>query len=78
MPLRASRLGRAAVVGAAVVPLVELDPVAYHASCRNQIGQNAPVLIMHLRELPRNSNGKVLRRELASMALASRSSAVSA
>jgi len=66
------------VVGAAVVPLAELDPVAYHARCRNQIGQNAPVLIMHLRELPRNSNGKVLRRELASMALASRSSAVSA
>jgi acyl-CoA synthetase (AMP-forming)/AMP-acid ligase II len=60
-----------AVVCAAVVPAARFDADAFHARCRERLGLKAPALIMHMRELPRNANGKVLRSELVRIALAS-------
>ena len=59
------------VVCAAVVPAARFDADAFHARCRERLGPKAPALIMHMRELPRNANGKVLRSELVRIALAS-------
>lgn len=61
--------GGITAICAAIVPIGALDADAYHARCRERLGPQAPVLIMHLRELPRNANGKVLRHELARIAL---------
>jgi acyl-CoA synthetase (AMP-forming)/AMP-acid ligase II len=56
-------------IGAAIVPATPLDPDGFHALCRTQLGPWAPDFILHLRELPRNENGKVLRSELVRIAL---------
>jgi acyl-coenzyme A synthetase/AMP-(fatty) acid ligase len=62
------------VVCAAVVPNGPLDSTAFHARCRERLGARAPGFTMQMRELPRNAMGKVLRGELARIALdASRS-----
>jgi acyl-coenzyme A synthetase/AMP-(fatty) acid ligase len=62
------------VVCAAVVPNGPLDAAAFHARCRERLDARAPSFIMQMRELPRNTMGKVLRGELARIALdASRS-----
>ncbi|MFO1324109.1 MAG: AMP-binding protein [Burkholderiales bacterium] len=55
---------------AAIVPEAPLAAEPFHASCRDRLGAHAPVMIMHMRALPRNDNGKVLRDELVAMALA--------
>lgn len=54
---------------AAVVPAQPLDADAFHAKCREALGRRAPVFIMHLQALPRNPMGKVMRSELARMAV---------
>jgi len=59
------------VVCAAVVPAARFDADAFHARCRERLGLKAPALIMHMRELLRNANGKVLRSELVRIAIAS-------
>lgn len=58
-------------VCAAVVDAGPIDANAFHARCREQLGVAAPAFIMHVRELPRNANGKVLRSELVRIALES-------
>lgn len=75
-----AELGEVAVFGApdrngmmalcaAIVPLQPLDGDAFHARCREALGRHAPVFIMHMRALPRNAMGKVLRNELARIAV---------
>lgn len=59
---------------AAVVPELPIAAEPFHALVRERLGPLAPVLILHLAELPRNANGKVLRQELARMAQAARPS----
>ena len=56
-------------VCAAIVPAVALNANAYLARCREHLGARAPAMIMHMESLPRNANGKVLRTELARIAL---------
>jgi len=56
-------------VCAAIVPDVPLNANAYLARCRQHLGARAPVFVMHMESLPRNANGKVLRTELARIAL---------
>lgn len=56
-------------VCAAVVPGSTIDADAYHQRCRERLGANAPALIVHVRELPRNAMGKVQRAELAAAVL---------
>jgi acyl-CoA synthetase (AMP-forming)/AMP-acid ligase II len=65
----ASADGGVPVVCAAIVAKRPLHADRYHALCRERLGTQAPALIMHLRALPRNANGKVLRHELARMAV---------
>jgi acyl-coenzyme A synthetase/AMP-(fatty) acid ligase len=55
-------------VCAAIVPTVPINADAFHARCREHMGALAPVFTMHMESLPRNSNGKVLRTELARIA----------
>lgn len=50
---------------AAIVPNGALDADDFHARCRERLGARAPLLILHLSELPRNAMGKVRRTELA-------------
>lgn len=57
------------VLCAAVVASAPMDVEAYHRRCREQLGARAPVIIMHLAELPRNEMGKVRRTELAAAVL---------
>ena len=57
------------VLCAAIVPNAPLLADEFHARCRKRLGAQAPVFIMHLRELPRNAMGKVQRNELARMAV---------
>jgi acyl-coenzyme A synthetase/AMP-(fatty) acid ligase len=54
---------------AAVVPVRALDGDAFHARCRAAMGDNAPAVILHMAELPRNANGKVVRSELVRITL---------
>jgi len=61
--------GQISAVGAAIVPAAPLDPDGYHATCRRHLGPWAPDFILHLKELPRNENGKVQRDELARIAI---------
>lgn len=56
-------------VCAAIVPTVPVDANVFHARCREQLGAHAPEYIMHMRALPRNANGKVLRGELVRIAI---------
>jgi len=56
-------------VCAAIVPEIPLNANDYLARCRERLGARAPVFIMHMESLPRNANGKVLRTELARIAL---------
>ena len=63
--------GGAFHVCAAVVDAAPIDANAFHARCREQLGVTAPALIMHVSELPRNANGKVVRSELVRIALES-------
>jgi acyl-coenzyme A synthetase/AMP-(fatty) acid ligase len=56
-------------VCAAVVAAGALDADAYHQRCRERLGLNAPAVIVHLKELPRNAMGKVQRNDLARMLL---------
>ena len=56
-------------VCAAVVSADTMDADAYHQRCRERLGANAPALIVHLKELPRNAMGKVQRNDLAKMVL---------
>lgn len=56
-------------VCAAVVPIGPIDADAFHARCRERLGADAPIFIVHMSELPRNANGKVLRNELARIAV---------
>ena len=44
-----------------------LDGDAFFARCDEALAARAPVFIMHLRELPRNANGKIMRNELAAL-----------
>lgn len=57
---------------AAIVPASSVDANAFHLRCRERLGTSAPVVIMHMQELPRNATGKVLRNELARMAIEAR------
>lgn len=57
------------VICAAIVPTAPLHADTYHERCRERLGALAPVLIMHMQALPRNANGKVLRHQLATMAV---------
>jgi hypothetical protein len=52
-----------------VVPAQPIDADAFHARCRAALGRQAPAFVMHLRALPRNAMGKVLRGELARIAV---------
>jgi acyl-coenzyme A synthetase/AMP-(fatty) acid ligase len=61
--------GGVTVICAAIVPTAPLDADTYHQSCRERLGALAPALIVHMRALPRNSNGKVLRDKLAMIAV---------
>lgn len=56
-------------VCAAVVPADTMNADAYHQRCRERLGNNAPALIVHVKELPRNAMGKVQRNDLARMVL---------
>ena len=56
-------------VCAAIVADRPIDMSAFHVRCRKQFGPNAPVYIMQLRELPRNAEGKIVRSELARIAV---------
>ena len=49
----------------AVVPGAGYDSDAYEARLREALGPRAPQFVMEVRALPRNANGKLLRRELA-------------
>ncbi len=57
-------------VCAAYVPNGPLVAAEFHERCRERLGAQAPTFIMKMRELPRNAMGKVLRNELARMAVA--------
>ncbi len=61
--------GGATRVCAAIVPGATYDAAAFEARCRETLGPKAPEFIMEVRALPRNANGKVMRRELARAAL---------
>jgi len=61
--------GGATVICAAIVPTAPLHADTYHERCRQRLGGLAPALIMHMRALPRNANGKVLRNDLTRMAV---------
>ena len=61
--------GGATVICAAIVPTAPIHADTYHQRCRERLGALAPALIMHLRALPRNANGKVLRHNLTKMAI---------
>jgi acyl-coenzyme A synthetase/AMP-(fatty) acid ligase len=52
----------------AVVAGAGIDADALLAQCRGRLGLRAPRKILVLRALPRNAQGKVLRRELAALA----------
>jgi acyl-coenzyme A synthetase/AMP-(fatty) acid ligase len=54
---------------AAIVPNQPVNAEAFHERCRAKLGRFSPAFIMHLPALPRNAMGKVLRNELARMAL---------
>lgn len=54
---------------AAVVNAGPIDANAFHARCLERLGDLAPFLTMHVRELPRNANGKVVRHELVRAAV---------
>ena len=56
-------------VCAAVVADRPIDLSAFQARCRGQFGPIAPVYIMQVREVPRNAEGKVVRSELARIAI---------
>jgi long-chain acyl-CoA synthetase len=58
------------VICAAFVPNVRVAAADFHARCREQLGAQAPAFIMEMRQLPRNAMGKVLRNELARVAVA--------
>jgi acyl-CoA synthetase (AMP-forming)/AMP-acid ligase II len=53
----------------AVVGDEAMDAQALLAHCRTRLGSRAPVRILQVDALPRNALGKVLRRELARLAL---------
>jgi acyl-CoA synthetase (AMP-forming)/AMP-acid ligase II len=55
----------------AVVLRAPMDGRALRAFCAERLGVRAPRLLFVLKELPRNARGKVLRRELAALALRS-------
>ena len=52
----------------AVVSAAGFDAAALLAHCRARLGLRAPRRVLELPALPRNAQGKVLRRELASLA----------
>ena len=56
-------------VCAAIVPTEAIDGDTFHARCRERLGGMAPDFIMHMRELPRNPNGKVQNGELVRIAI---------
>jgi acyl-CoA synthetase (AMP-forming)/AMP-acid ligase II len=56
---------QAEVLCAAVVLRGNLKTAALLEHCRRILGQNAPLRYFAARKLPRNPNGKLLRRELA-------------
>ncbi len=58
------------VLCAAVVPSAPMDAQAFHRRCGDKLGQWAPVVILHVEELPRNEMGKVQRSDLAAAVLA--------
>lgn len=65
-PLRSARsfqLPAAAVVLAEEVPVAELRRFA-----EDRLGRRAPLLLLAMRKLPRNPNGKIMKRELAEAA----------
>jgi acyl-coenzyme A synthetase/AMP-(fatty) acid ligase len=55
-------------VCAAVVTGPGYDGTAFEARCRDKLGFAAPDFLMEVRALPRNENGKLMRRELAAAA----------
>lgn len=54
---------------AAIVPEPSFDGSNFLDRCRERLGTSAPVFVMRLHALPRNANGKVLRQELARIAI---------
>jgi acyl-CoA synthetase (AMP-forming)/AMP-acid ligase II len=65
-------LGEAAPeIGAALVLEPGTDPPTLRAGMTAKLGESAPTRVFVMERLPRNDNGKVLRRELVGMALRS-------
>lgn len=56
-------------IGAALVLEPGSDPRAVQAAAAAQLGDRAPVRVLLLDRLPRNENGKLMRRELVALAL---------
>lgn len=65
-----ANVGGTRALCAAIVPTAPLDADTFHALCRERLGGKAPDLIVHVRQLPRNAMGKVLRGELERILLA--------
>ncbi len=53
----------------AVVPTRDFDFKAFEAACIARLGVKTPAGVLLFRELPRNPNGKIVRAELAAIAL---------
>jgi acyl-coenzyme A synthetase/AMP-(fatty) acid ligase len=53
-----------------------LDPVAFVAALRTELGAQAPTVVMRLGAIPRTLNGKPLRRELGRLVQASLGSGI--
>jgi acyl-coenzyme A synthetase/AMP-(fatty) acid ligase len=53
-----------------------LDPVAFVASLRTELGAQTPTVVMRLASIPRTPNGKPMRREVARLVQASLGSGI--
>jgi len=64
-PLRSAAYGDVPLLAVVAQPGREVDLDALLAWCRERLGTRAPRRVVRVDVLPRNANGKVLRRELA-------------
>jgi acyl-CoA synthetase (AMP-forming)/AMP-acid ligase II len=56
-------------VGAAIVARARIHDAVLEALCQRVLRDKAPKIILQMKSLPRNANGKVQRRQLAELAL---------
>lgn len=64
-PLRSAAYGDVPLLAVVAQPGHDVDADALLAWCRERLGTRAPRRIVRVDALPRNANGKILRRELA-------------